>query len=166
MGDQNPMAYVHKGGVRILSYLIYAVREFRVLPFIPSASKDHSALYVFLTGMQPCYSTLRPKRQRVIRPEGAGYLTALSRAQGRFAALLDTWQTAAVPVSTALQQFLDLLVSCAEGQVVQPRLRLRAPVTNHGLMPSVVRWGRPRTKHGQPCMLAEGVSMATTRNAR
>jgi hypothetical protein len=22
MGDQNPMAYVHKGGVRILSYLI------------------------------------------------------------------------------------------------------------------------------------------------
>jgi hypothetical protein len=23
MGDHNPMAYVHKGGVRILSYLIY-----------------------------------------------------------------------------------------------------------------------------------------------
>jgi hypothetical protein len=96
--------------------MFQAVREFRVLPFIPSASKDHSALYVFLTGMQPCYSTLRPRRHRAIRPKGAGYLTALSRAQGRFAALLDTWQAAAVPVSTALQRFLDLLVSFAEGQ--------------------------------------------------
>jgi hypothetical protein len=25
MGDQNPMAYVHKGGVRILSYLILSM---------------------------------------------------------------------------------------------------------------------------------------------
>jgi hypothetical protein len=27
MGDQNPMAYVHKGGVRILSYLIICLRN-------------------------------------------------------------------------------------------------------------------------------------------
>jgi hypothetical protein len=96
--------------------LFQAVSVFEVLPFIPTASKDHSALYVSLSGLQPCYSTLRPRRQRVLRPKGSGYPSALSGSQGRFTALLNTWQAAAVPVSTALQQYIDLLVSCAEGQ--------------------------------------------------
>jgi hypothetical protein len=95
--------------------LFQAVSVFEVLPFIPTASKDHSALYVSLSGMQPCYSTLRPRRQRVLRPQGSGYPSALSGSQGRFADLLDAGQAAAVPVSTALQQYIDLLVSCSEG---------------------------------------------------
>jgi hypothetical protein len=59
-------------------------------------------------------SSRRPKQNTPDTPS-SGYPSALSQSQGRFAALLNAWQTAAVPVSTALQQFVDLLVSCAEG---------------------------------------------------
>jgi len=89
-----------------------------VLPFTPATSKDHSALYVYLAGLHPRYHTVRPTRQKVIRPDArsSGYLNALRRSEGRFAAMLRAWQAGSVPVESALQHFLDLLVSCASGE--------------------------------------------------
>jgi len=97
--------------------LYQAVRLFECYP-TPAASKDHSALYIYLGGLQPRYATLRPRRTKVIRPDprNSGYLTALSRSEGRFAAMLRAWQAGSVALETALQHFIDLLVSCASGE--------------------------------------------------
>lgn len=96
--------------------LYRAVHCFQAVPFVLAACKVHSALYVSLSGLQPRDFSLRPRRQRVIRPKGSGNLNALSSLQARLIAMLNVWQGGLVPVSVALQQFLDLLVSCADRQ--------------------------------------------------
>lgn len=101
--------------------LFRAVECFAVLPFRPSASKDHSALYVHLTGLPPGYSAVRPRPPvKVVRPKGSAYLTALRHARPQFEALLHAWHTGGVSVASAVQQFTDLLVSCAREHGVPP----------------------------------------------
>lgn len=94
------------------------VQAFQVLPFRPSASKDHSALYVSVSGLsRRCYEVPRPgRKRRVYRPTpGSGYVSALLGRQGFFEAMLRAWQAGGVSVEQALQQFTEQLVSCAGG---------------------------------------------------
>lgn len=94
------------------------VRSFRVLPFRPSASKDHCALHVSVAGVpRRCYEVPRQGRKgRVYRPTAtSGYTSALQRRQGFFEAMLRAWRAGGVSVESAMQQFTDQLKLCAEG---------------------------------------------------
>lgn len=102
--------------------LFQLVERFTILPFRPSTSKDHCALYVDLRGVPPKYSCVQPgRRQRVVRPVHAEvYKHAVRQAQRQFEDLLASWREGTMDVTQAMQQFTALLVSCAEGCCAQP----------------------------------------------
>ena len=92
------------------------VRQFSVLPFDPTTSKDHCALYLSLQGLPPRYYCLprRGARVRVVRPtEDSGYTSLLQQQHASFRGLLDSWRSGQVAVDQALSQFKDALVRCA-----------------------------------------------------
>ena len=106
------------------------VDSFRVLPFRPSASKDHCGLLVSISGLpRRCYEVQRRRRRcRVHRPSpGSGYTSALLRRQGFFEAMLRAWQSGDVPVGSALQQFTEQLVLCVGGDRELPATGSQAP---------------------------------------
>lgn len=103
--------------------LYKAVQLFCVLPFQPSTSKDHSALFVLIRGLRPRCREARPRRRTpVYRPgQGSGYVAALIGAQPRMRAMLRAWRQGNVPTADAVNHFVELLVSCAgEGRSTSP----------------------------------------------
>jgi hypothetical protein len=86
--------------------LFAAVGLFEVLPFRPSASKDHSALYVQLSDLAPRHYVAEPRRRRrVCRPAPSAYMSALAQAQPGFDAMLRAWRSGSVSVEQAMSQF-------------------------------------------------------------
>jgi len=94
-----------------------AVQLLCVLPFQPSTSKDHSAIFVLICGIHPRCHEVRPRRRTpVCRPgQGSGYVAALVAAQPRMRAMLRAWRQGQVPTADAMNHFVELLVSCAGG---------------------------------------------------
>jgi hypothetical protein len=122
------------------------VQHFSVLPFQLSTSKDHSALYVSLRGLESSTSAflggLGSHGFSALRDSGCA--TQLVARQGVFSAMLRAWQVGNIPVQHALQQFSDLLVECAREGLWAPLQPPQPPLvrTSHGMTQSARPWQR------------------------